>query len=148
MPTTQRESSAFAIVTELEQIRQSCLSAEREFAETIAKACTQSKASVRNLLHYLAFRKYDLRELQPKLASMGLSSLGRAESSILAGIEAVIAMLESLSGSTPIAFSHSNDFETGPAKLRDNADQLLGPSPTRTSRADYGHPAYGSCALL
>jgi pyruvate kinase len=129
MPTTQRESSAVAIVTELEQIRQSCLSAEREFAETIATACAQSKASVRNLLHYLAFRTYDLRELQPKLASMGLSSLGRAESSILAGIEAVIAMLESLSGSTPIALSQSNDFETGSAKLRDNADQLLGPSP-------------------
>jgi pyruvate kinase len=129
MPITQRESSAGAILAELEQIRRSCLSMEHEFAESITKTCAQSKASGRNLLHYLAFRTYDLRELQPKLASMGLSSLGRAESSILAGVEAVIAMLGLLSGSTPIALPQSNDFETGSAKLRDNADELLGPPP-------------------
>ncbi len=129
MPITQTESYACAILAELEQIRQSCLSAEHEFAESIDKACAQSKASVRNLLHYLAFRTHDLRELQPKLASMGLSSLGRAESNILAGLEAVIAVLESLNGSTPIRLSQSDDFETGPAKLRENADRLLGPSP-------------------
>ncbi len=130
MRATQRESRACDILAELEQIRESCLSAEDEFAESIAKACPQSKASVRNLLHYLAFRKHDLRKLQTKLASMGLSSLGRAESSILAGLEAVVASLELLNGSPPVRSPHSDDFETGPAKLRENANQLLGSSAT------------------
>ena len=35
--------------------------------------------SARNLLHYLALRRHDLRPLQLRLAALGLSSLGRAE---------------------------------------------------------------------
>jgi pyruvate kinase len=127
MTTTQLESCA--ILAELEQIRDSCLFAEHEFDESIANASAQSRASIQNLLHYLAFRTHDLRALQPKLASMGLSSLGRAESGILAGLEAVIALLESLGKCMPPATLESSDFEAGPAKLGENAEHLLGPAP-------------------
>ena len=34
-------------------------------------------ASAKNLMHYLALRRHDIRRLQSKLASLGLSSLGR-----------------------------------------------------------------------
>ena len=43
-------------------------------------------------------RKHDLRDIQSQLAALGLSSLGRSESSALAGLEAVIAVLEKLAG--------------------------------------------------
>ena len=36
-----------------------------------------------NLAHYLAMRQFDLRHLQDRLAQAGLSSLGRAEASVL-----------------------------------------------------------------
>ena len=36
-----------------------------------------------NLAHYLAMRQFDLRHLQDRLAHAGLSSLGRAEASVL-----------------------------------------------------------------
>ena len=36
-----------------------------------------------NLAHYLAMRLFDLRHLQGRLAHAGLSSLGRAEASVL-----------------------------------------------------------------
>jgi len=39
--------------------------------------------SASNLAHYLAMRQFDLRHLQDRLAHAGLSSLGRAEASIL-----------------------------------------------------------------
>ena len=39
--------------------------------------------SASNLAHYLALRQFDLRHLQDRLAHAGLSSLGRAEASIL-----------------------------------------------------------------
>ena len=42
--------------------------------------------SARNLLHYLALRRRDLRTLQGELASRGLSSLGRAESQAMASV--------------------------------------------------------------
>lgn len=48
---------------------------------------------MRNLLHYLALRRHDLRALQSRLAAFGLSSLGRIESSVPAGLDAVIAIL-------------------------------------------------------
>ena len=38
------------------------------------------RRSARNLAHYLALRRHDVRELQSQLALLGLSSLGRTES--------------------------------------------------------------------
>lgn len=49
--------------------------------------------SARNLLHYLALRRRDLRPLQQRLAALGLSSLGRAESHVLATVDAVLDTL-------------------------------------------------------
>jgi hypothetical protein len=37
------------------------------------------------LIHYLALRRHDIRRLQEQLAALGLSSLGRMESHVLAG---------------------------------------------------------------
>lgn len=49
--------------------------------------------SASNLAHYLALRQFDLRHLQERLAQAGLSSLGRAESSVLSTLDAVIDLL-------------------------------------------------------
>lgn len=38
--------------------------------------------SARNLVHYVALRQHDLRDLQVELAQLGLSSLGRSESCV------------------------------------------------------------------
>ena len=126
------------LLTELRELRESCLAMEREFAASIAEACPQSRRSVQNLLDYVALRKHDLRDMQSRLAALGLSSLGRSESSTLAGIEAVTAILESLAGEQPsvpsphTAAPHTASvatFKTGPATLAKNADDLLGPVP-------------------
>jgi pyruvate kinase len=121
------------LLAELKELRQSCLAMEREFAPSVAEACPQSRGSVRNLLDYLALRKYDLRDLQSRLGALGLSSPGRSESNTLAALDAVISILESLegeprSGSSPHAAAVAT-FESGPATLAKNADDLLGPVP-------------------
>lgn len=117
---------------ELKELRTSCLAIEHEFAESIAEACPESSYSVQNLLHYLALRKHDLRDLQSRLASIGLSSLGRAEPNALAVLEAVIGVLESLN-SNPAGLPEPPvspvDFETGPAILCAQANRLLGAAP-------------------
>jgi pyruvate kinase len=126
-------SQVTRLLAELNELRESCLAMEKEFDASIAQACPQSRRSVQNLLDYLAVRKHDLRDLQSRLAALGLSSLGRSESSTLAGIEAVISILESLAGERPSASSpHTasvTTFKTGPATLAKNADDLLGPVP-------------------
>ena len=122
-----------SLLAELRELRQSCLSMEREFAGSIAETCPQSRRSVRNLLHYLALRKHDLRDLQSRLAALGLSSLGRSESSTLAGIEAVIAILETLAGEHSFLPSTDADcipFKTGPAILAEHTADLMGEAPT------------------
>ncbi|MDC8447612.1 MAG: hypothetical protein LV473_04570 [Nitrospira sp.] len=52
--------------------------------------------SARNLLHYLILRRRDLRPLQRRLAKVGLSSLGLAESQVLAAVDAVLEILHRL----------------------------------------------------
>src|ERR1019366_3742364 len=58
--------------------------------ETLAPAYRDSS---RNLLHYVSLRRHDLRPLQGRLAALGLSSLGRAESHALGCIDAVLRIL-------------------------------------------------------
>ena len=47
-----------------------------------------------NLAHYLAMRQFDLRHLQDRLAQAGLSSLGRAEASVLSTLDSLIEILK------------------------------------------------------
>jgi pyruvate kinase len=47
-----------------------------------------------NLAHYLAMRQFDLRHLQDRLAQAGLTSLGRAEASVLSTLDSLIDVLK------------------------------------------------------
>ena len=87
------------------------------------------QASARNLLHYMALRRRDLRPLQHRLAKLGLSSLGRAESNVLATIDAVLNVLHRLIDSACQPPSHEADvvdFGDGARLLSEHTDTLLG----------------------
>ena len=88
--------------------------------------------SARNLLHYLALRRRDLRPLQLRLGILGLSSLGRTEAHVLATVDAVLEVLHRLEGRTwkrpKTAFSVT-DFTSGLRLLTEHTDRLLGPAP-------------------
>jgi pyruvate kinase len=93
--------------------------------------------SARNLQHYLALRRRDLRPLQHRLAALGLSSLGRAESHVLATVDAVLEVLHRLAGSEgrPPANDGTVDFADGEQLLAEHTDSLLGPArPGRSVR--------------
>ena len=86
--------------------------------------------SARNLLHYLALRRRDLRPLQQRLAALGLSSLGRAESHVLATLDAVLDTLAQLT--KPAAKRAHEDppqwnFSEGANLLACHTECLLGP---------------------
>lgn len=86
-------------------------------------------ASARNLLHYLSLRQHDIRPLQQRLAVLGLSSLGRSESCVLATLNAVIRVLTAIVGQQTRIAEKENDttftIEDGSRLLSDHADQLL-----------------------
>jgi hypothetical protein len=86
--------------------------------------------SARNLLQYLALRRRDLRPLQLRLAALGLSSLGRAESHVLATVDTVLEVLHRLAGhdARPPAKEGTVDFAHGQRLLDEHTDALLGPA--------------------
>jgi pyruvate kinase len=90
------------------------------------------RESARNLVHYLALRCRDLRPLQMRLAALGLSSLGRAESHVLATVDAVLEALHGLAQrawqTSPAQEPGVVDFINGQRLLAEHTDALLGPA--------------------
>ena len=88
--------------------------------------------SARNLAHYLALRRHDIRQVQAQLAALGLSSLGRTESHVLDTVDAVLTILRNLAGedvTLPIPREAAIGIGEGTQLLERNTDDLLGPCP-------------------
>ncbi|HTZ88740.1 MAG TPA: pyruvate kinase [Alloacidobacterium sp.] len=88
--------------------------------------------SVRNLAHYLALRRHDIRALQMELAALGLSSLGRTESHVLSAIQTVLHILNALIGSgdqSCFVIEPPVKLDEGSELLKKNTDALLGRKP-------------------
>jgi pyruvate kinase len=95
---------------QLESIYDNAKSLEAHYAEDLAAVHTDFRDGALNLVHYLALRQADIRDLQKNLAALGLSSLGRVERNVMASIRAVRAALQAFS---PAAGDESHrDFST------------------------------------
>lgn len=71
------------LLRELGRIIDHCIKSEEVFSSEISGVHPSFHESARNLIHYLALRSFDIRNMQQTLAGMGLSSLGRAEGHVL-----------------------------------------------------------------
>jgi len=90
------------------------------------------RQSARNLAHYLALRRHDIRELQSQLALLGLSSLGRTESHVLNAVQSVHRAVNALlgtNGSLPSPDEPAVEIDEGNELLEANTNALLGPPP-------------------
>ena len=63
--------------------------------------------SASNLAHYLAMRQFDLRHLQDRLSHASLSSLGRAEGSVLSTLDSLIDILKRATDPNYVPDEHS-----------------------------------------
>ena len=100
--------------------------------------------SARNLLHYLALRRHDLRPLQFRLAALGLSSLGRAESHVLATVDAVLEVLHRLSDRVwqpPAPEEKGRRFRKRSTPARRTHRRIAGSGDSRPRRPHHGHHA-------
>lgn len=86
------------------------------------------RPSAMNLAHYLALRHHDLRPLQEELTLLGLSSLGRLESRVLATLDAVLSSLAAVAGAPPLPRPEPARLREGPVRLAAAAESLLGPA--------------------
>jgi pyruvate kinase len=122
---------AAKLIKAVEALEKGMLALEQEHAAEIARVDPAFQASARNLLHYLALRRVDVRQLQMDLAALGLSSLGRMEAYALDGVRNVLRALRMLSGSeqrgdTQEAEAAPAAFDTGRSLLQRHTALLLG----------------------
>ncbi|WP_084265565.1 pyruvate kinase [Actinomadura macra] len=134
------------------ELRADCAAAESLWAPQIERVDDRHGPSALNLVHYWALRRHDLRGLQSGLAAVGLSSLGRSESHVLASLGAVTRAIDALAGrgDGPVRDVPSGESAEEPLiglaggrrLLRRRAVALLGPSPEgRESRIMVTLPA-------
>jgi len=145
------------LIEQLRALRKDLVSFETEKASRRKGVHPNHSAGAVNLLHYVGLRRHDLRDLQDRLAELGLSSLGRAESHVLANLDKVLGLLhrvagrpwESLSEDEPAGFSSARRL------LEQHTDRLLGPPPrtrgvrimvTLPTEAAHDYPML--CAML
>ncbi len=115
-----------ALQAEVSVLREALLAAEAARADEIGAAHPARQRSAANLVHYVALRNHDVRDLQARLGALGLSSLGRCEPYVLATIEAVLALLAQLTGEAAPVPMASIALTEGQELLMGNADRLLG----------------------
>ena len=120
------------LLWELSDIRSDMLKLEAGYRARTADVHHAYRRSASNLLHYLALRKRDMRPLQESLAALGLSSLGRSESHVLASVHAVLEVLHRLEGREwhrPATVEPEVSFDEGKALLATHTEALLGLQP-------------------
>lgn len=124
-----------SLIDELWILRRLMLDHAAKLEPVLPTIKASHRASALNLAHYLALRSVDLRPLQERLARLGLSSLGRAETHVLANLDKVLGVLHRLAERPWTTLAQDEPFGSrrGPAMLSRNAAALLGTAPEERS---------------
>jgi pyruvate kinase len=123
--SSQRELES--IIQELNEIRADMLALESRAAEKLLALTGTQRDSARNLVHYMALRRRDLRPLQEVLARLGLSSLGRAEAHVKDNVDTTLCVLQALAGKREASrVDPTVDFSEGIRLLKEHTISLLG----------------------
>ena len=112
------------------QLESICVRAEQletRFASELACVRPEFVDSARNLIHYLALRQVDLRDLQKQLSDLGLSSLGRAEQHVMASVRTVQKALGRPNDGDTVDFDIGRlNFEKSRNQAETHTQKLIG----------------------
>lgn len=127
------QAEARSTLDRLDYVIEDCLHRARAAPPFEGRAASAHGQSRTNLLHYLALREQDHRELQKALAELGLSSLGRCEPAVLHNL----AMARHAAGrlidppvTPPEPDAPGISLARGRTILDHRTEALLGPRPT------------------
>ncbi len=131
-PEESRSVTIAHLIQQVEDLRRFLLSYSSELQPRLSGLDQRWRVSADNLLHYLALRHRDIRQLQENLAERGLSSLGRSEAHVMATIDSVLQALNSLGGAAAPSRETASypSYKEGSELLAANTTSLLGPPPT------------------
>ncbi|WP_101650722.1 pyruvate kinase [Brevibacterium ihuae] len=116
------------LIADVDRLRSLALEAESRHAELIARVRDRHRDSARNLVHYVALRSEEIRDLQYRLGEVGVSTLGRMESGVLGHLDVVLTALRAQLGEEATEPAGLTP-RAGRAILERDTDRLLGPAP-------------------
>jgi pyruvate kinase len=135
-PPDADASACKALVAKLTKLRSRLEKLDRSFVKPLSFIHPSYRQSARNLVHYVALRRHDIRRIQRRLSAAGVSSLGHSEAAVLASLNAVIGALARMADlrrgpdagvRPPVAFDEGRDILTRHTRA------LLGPEPRKRS---------------
>ncbi|NLX71692.1 MAG: hypothetical protein GXY94_00090 [Bacteroidales bacterium] len=115
------------IQVQLEEIMHKAGKLEAEYADRLSSVHPNYRESASNLLHYLAFRSFDIGELQQRLRYLGLPDLANIEGHVMTSLRTIWSIINKLldnkgimPGKSGISIKRSEEL------LRINTENLFG----------------------
>lgn len=128
----QQEDKIRGLINELLQVRQVIVDREADYMPTLGDLQQKHIDSARNLIKYLALRTFNLRNIQPELSNLGLSSIGTSERYTLTNVDNILHLLHLLLGERyygdKLLYEHKTTVFSSWEKLRQNTINLFGPT--------------------
>lgn len=122
-----QEEKLWSLVEQIDALIVNTKKWEERYAVELSQVDPHYSKSALNLIQYRAVREFDIRDLQKKLGSLGLSRLARAESHILASLLRTKAILETLATGQLVDPTKSGlSIREGNKLIRSHSKQLLG----------------------
>jgi len=119
-----------SLLNELEVLKDELKELEQLFAPKLQHVNPLHQADAINLVHYLGLRRRDVRSLQKRLSTVGLSSLGRMESHVFAHLNAITDLLCCVLGKKSIdEICLPIPSVMAVAQLENNTNNLFGKPP-------------------
>ncbi len=126
------------IIREVEEIIVFVEAQEKDKIELIQQVQAHYRESARNLVHYLALRSFDLRNLQEKLAQLGISAIAHSEAYTLSNLYNILKLLYLLDGRDISELKKRADNRTGyfesKKALENHTNALFGLQPHHRTR--------------
>ncbi len=112
---------------QIQEIINKAKTLENNYDDLISKVHPSYRESALNLTHYLAFRSFDIDELQDRLKNMGLPDLANTEGHVMRSLLAVKTIINHLSGN-PVIEKQKDviSIKKSEKLLRKNSKQLFG----------------------
>ena len=123
----KNQENLLNINSQIDQIINKAIALENDYTNMIENVHPTHRKSALNLIHYLAFRSFDIDNLQEQLIYMGLPDLANIEGHVMKSLHAIQTIINHLNGNNIIASQKGIiSIKKSEKLLKKNTKQLFG----------------------
>ncbi len=123
----KRQERLLTINNQIEEIINKANTLENKYTDLIIKVDPAYRESALNLVHYLAFRSFEIDKLQDRLRYMGLPGLSNIEGHVMKSLLAIKTIINHLNGNPLIEKQKDTiSIKRSEKLLKKNTKQLFG----------------------